>query len=85
MKPVNLNAKYTLHFTYGIKHGRGHLILLRHFSVVGFFLASSHLCAEIPPTRSFMLKRCSYNIKVMQWLMWLDAGVIPVSDLWQSM
>jgi len=49
MKPVNLNAKYTLHFTYGIKHGRGHLILLHHFSVMGFFLASSHLCAEIPP------------------------------------
>jgi hypothetical protein len=59
MKPINLNTKYTLHFTYDIKHGRGNLILLHHFSVTGFLLASRsrHLSAEFllhPNTHTHM-------------------------------
>jgi hypothetical protein len=83
LKPVNLNAKYTLHFTCGInplntelnpichllallgahhifhvsglrvKHGRGHLILLLHFSVIGFLISSRYLCAESRGTTPF--------------------------------
>jgi len=32
-----------------------------------------------------MLKRFSHIIKVIQWIVWLDADIIPVPDLWQSM